>query len=463
MGVSALPTRQTDVRRRGTLIGVTEQLVPTQPAAAEPAGQEWSARLLARHSQPALDALRGLAALAIVVTHVAFQTGVSTHGLAGAVTARLDVGVAIFFVLSGYLLTAPHVAAADAGRGAPSARRYLWHRVLRILPAYWVACVAAILLVPANHGLPVATVVRNLLLLQVYRPNELLADFTQTWSLCTEVLFYVLLPLLAVLLVRSLRRGRLTSAAILLLAMVAVNLAYLIVFRTTSLIDPGVGSLLLPAYLSWFAAGMGLAIIRRASAASRFKAWVDAAAAAPLACWTIAAATLLLATTSVAGPKAFESVPTASQEITKNLLYLVVAVALMIPLAFGEPQTRLRRHLSATPWRLLGEVSYGVFLWHLMVSQWAVRVRGDHVFGGDFWPVLALTVVGSLAVATASLVVIERPFLRLRDRGRRQPAPSVGGASGAASPAEGSTEGGTTATAASETATAIWTQPQSPA
>ena len=48
----------------------------------------------------------------------------------------MEIGVPIFFVLSGFLLFRPWVRATAAGRDWPSVRRYAWHRVRRIMPAY---------------------------------------------------------------------------------------------------------------------------------------------------------------------------------------------------------------------------------------------------------------------------------------------------------------------------------------
>jgi peptidoglycan/LPS O-acetylase OafA/YrhL len=257
--------------------------------------------------------------------------------------------------------------------------------------------------------------------------------------------FYLVLPLLAYALVRSVRRGSITSAVAVLVVMVVANMGFLTFVRSSDAVDRALGTFWLPSYLSWFAAGMGLALARRASGAARVRRWLDAAAQAPLACWTIAAATLLLATTSVAGPRAFEAVPTAGQDITKNVLYLVVAVALMVPLAFGGASiSRLRQHLSSRPWRFLGEISYGVFLWHLMVIQWIAHLRGDTVFRGDFVPMLVLTLAGTAGVATASLLLLERPLMRLRGRGPGRPRPDDGQAA--------SRDGGSTATTASAAA-----------
>jgi len=403
------------------------------------------------HSQPALDALRALAAFAVLVTHVGFQTGATQQGTWGAVTARFDVGVAIFFVLSGYLLTLPHVRAADQRTPAPDARRYLWHRAIRILPAYWAACLAAVLLLPENDGVSRATVLRNLGLVQIYRRGDLLQGFTQTWSLCTEVVFYLLLPLLGVWLVRSLRRGHVASVVVTLAALVVLNEAFLVVSQGTTILDRGLTGFWLPSFTSWFAGGMALAVLRNSEhpRVRRIRAWLDSAAAAPLACWTIAVATLLVAATPLAGPRGFEAEPTAGEAIAKNLLYLAVAVLLMIPVAFGlERPSAFRRRLSSRSWRFLGEISYGVFLWHLTVLALVLRLLSVPLFGGDFVPVLVLTTAGSLLIATASLVVLERPALRLRDRGpgrRGQPRSTV--ATGP-SRLESPEDGGTVATAA---------------
>src|SRR5829696_7110117 len=77
---------------------------------------------------PALDGLRAVAAAAVLLTHVAYRTGETTQGAGGAVLARLDAGVAVFFVLSGFLLYRPHATARAAGTPAPSLRRYALRR-----------------------------------------------------------------------------------------------------------------------------------------------------------------------------------------------------------------------------------------------------------------------------------------------------------------------------------------------
>src|SRR3546814_19566466 len=84
---------------------------------------------------PALDTLRLVGATAIVVTHTAFWAGTYTSaGTVGSLLARMDVRVAIFFLLSGFLLSRAWFVRAAAGRPAPHTRHHTSRRVLRILP-----------------------------------------------------------------------------------------------------------------------------------------------------------------------------------------------------------------------------------------------------------------------------------------------------------------------------------------
>ena len=85
---------------------------------------------------PALEGMRGLAALGVLVTHVAFQTG-STHvPILGRIWGRFDLAVAVFFALSGFLLWRSHAGAARGMGPAQGIVRYWISRATRILPAY---------------------------------------------------------------------------------------------------------------------------------------------------------------------------------------------------------------------------------------------------------------------------------------------------------------------------------------
>src|SRR5262245_42725789 len=164
-----------------------------------------------------LTGIRAVAALLVMLTHAAYTTGNYTHGYVGLVYSRMEMGVPIFFVLSGFLLFGPWVKAVAFGGAPPSVRRYAWHRVRRIMPAYIVTVLVAYAVyhfrtAGPNPGHTWMGLFRNLTLSQIYTDNYLYSylhqGLTQMWSLAVEVAFYVVLPPLAYLLVVVLCRWR---------------------------------------------------------------------------------------------------------------------------------------------------------------------------------------------------------------------------------------------------------------
>src|ERR1700739_2134320 len=104
-----------------------------------------------RRFLPAVEGMRACAAIGVVITHVAFQTRHSS-GVGGRLFGRFDLAVAVFFALSGFLLWRGHAAAARGLGPHPSTGHYLRSRVVRIMPAYLVAVVVILTLLPdADH------------------------------------------------------------------------------------------------------------------------------------------------------------------------------------------------------------------------------------------------------------------------------------------------------------------------
>ena len=164
-----------------------------------------------------LTGVRAVAALLVVGTHAAYTTGKYTHGYWGLVGARLEIGVPIFFVLSGFLLFRPWVKSAATDGPPPSLSRYARHRVRRIMPAYVITVLIAYVLyhfreAGPNPGHTWLGLVRNLTLTQIYTDGYLgkylHQGLTQMWSLAVEAAFYVVLPLLAYLLLVLICRRR---------------------------------------------------------------------------------------------------------------------------------------------------------------------------------------------------------------------------------------------------------------
>lgn len=360
---------------------------------------------------PTLDAIRAIGALAVVGTHVGFATGAVFHGIWGGFLARLDVGVAIFFVLSGFLLFRPYAHAAAAGSRRPGTARYLWRRALRILPAYWLVVIAGLTLVPQNRGATTQEWLRFLTLTQIYQRDWLRIALVQTWSLATEAVFYILLPLIAILALRGGWRP-LRAVVILAIGSLAVTGVWL-AGMAAGVLSVTVHTNWFPSYAIWFGAGMVLATIHVAlRTGTAIPSWrsLDVLGRVPVTCWLIAAGLYAIATTPVTGPRDLSAFAPGAFG-AKLALYLGVAVMVLIPAAFS-PRPGVQLFLGGVSGRWLGAVSYGLFLWHPMVIEAIYFVLNRQPFTGDTGTIFLLTLGCGLVVAAISYYVVELPIQR---------------------------------------------------
>jgi peptidoglycan/LPS O-acetylase OafA/YrhL len=101
---------------------------------------------------PLFDGLRAIAAVSVLVYHAAFFASASRLDLTVTqYTAHLDVGVTVFFLISGFLLYRPFVRARLNHEAMPGVAAYGWRRLLRIGPAYWVALTLVALWLPLPY------------------------------------------------------------------------------------------------------------------------------------------------------------------------------------------------------------------------------------------------------------------------------------------------------------------------
>ena len=367
----------------------------------------------------ALDGYRALAAVMVVVTHVAYTTGFVLSGGLGHVLARFDFGVPLFFLMSGFLLYRPWVRTAFEGRARPDLRRYAVRRAARILPLYWLVVVVTLALLPELQPVAPQQWWVHLLGLQIYQPRGALEGLTQTWSLCTEISFYVVLPLLGAAAIG--RRARSLDDAwrrqvVLLTAMVAVSVVSNVLLVSTALL-PRQAGWWLPAYLDWFAAGMLLAVVevrRRLPSPPRTVRVVDRAGADTVTCLVIAVSAFAIAVTPVGG--AYDLSPTSpAQLLLKHVLYLVAAFFLLLPGVMHAGDGWPRALATSVPHRV-GLVSYGIFLWHLVLLRGLMAALDLPFFSGGMWSLLALILPRTIVVAAVTYRLVERPAQRWAHR-----------------------------------------------
>ncbi|MFI2475998.1 acyltransferase family protein [Nocardia xishanensis] len=356
---------------------------------------------------PALEGMRGMAALGVLLTHVAFQTGATSTPVLGRIWERFDMAVAVFFALSGFLLWRPHAQAARGLGTAPPTGNYLRHRAARILPAYWMVVGAVLVLLPgASDTAGLRVWASNLALLQVFVPLTLTDGLTQMWSLSVEVAFYLVLPVLALAVVRLRgKSARWRVPAVLGLALVSLSWNFLPVPTPDAIHADN----WLPAYLPWFAAGILLAEL--VDDVHPLSLW-RRIAGNQLLMWTVALIAFLLSSTDFGGPAGLTRAE-PWQYAAKMALGAIIGFGLLAPLVLGD---RKHRWLESSAAATLGRWSYGIFLWHLAVLSIVFPVFGILPFQGNFVHVLVLTVAITLPVAAASYALVEEPTRKLARR-----------------------------------------------
>jgi peptidoglycan/LPS O-acetylase OafA/YrhL len=401
--------RQLPERARNALTG--GDAVP--PAVAPPEG----------HPRfPLIDGIRALAALAIVVTHASFVSNGIARAWYRRLVLRLDVGVAIFFVIAGFLLFRPYVAAHVDGLHAPGYGRYLFRRALRILPGYWVA-----LSVLALLGLVLldSRFWEQYGLVQVYDRPEVLNGIVAAWSLATEVAFYLLLPVLVSVLMldrASTRTARVRSAGLMAAALWGWSALFNLWLRNHQGSRPSVWFNALPGTLDWFALGMGLAVLSVAlTGVQRPPRIVAFLERWPGASWLAAAGLFAYVSLAIGAPGAYGVAPSTGGYVVRHLLYGAIAALVVAPAVFSRRRgTVVHRVLGHPILSAIGVISYGIFLYNGPVVVWI----GDHHAlglgtGRPFLGDLALALVVTLPVAALSYRLVERPFLRLKNLGMR--------------------------------------------
>jgi peptidoglycan/LPS O-acetylase OafA/YrhL len=399
---------------------------------------------------PLTVGLRGVAAIAIVVGHAWFFTGGFggfTASLPNRIVVRWDGVVAVFFMLSAFLLYRPMIAHRAAGPAAPRLGDYARRRFLRLYPAYWVA-LTGLAIFPGLYGVfshdwwafySLTDFLDPVRLHSACPPTEeFRCGLPQSWTLGIDVTFYVMLPLYAAL-TAVLARGRQPRSWIRwelgLLAALAIA-SLLLGGAPFDLREQAWFRYSFAGYFYWFALGLALAVISvaYARAAEPPKA-LRLVASKPGLCWAAGFGVYLL-TVLVFSDVPFVFGFSDAEYVWLNLLQGVGATLFFLPAVFANPNRGLPARILGHPFLMwTGVISYGLLLWHGTVAVMLGSLFGS---GEGYWTVLIAEIVIAVPLAMLSYYFVERPLMKLKYRplrevlrrsDRGEPVPDPGGSS----------------------------------
>ncbi len=372
---------------------------PGSPPTLAPADQGVEAALAPPPGNPRfalLDAVRGLATLGVIVFHLVQRVDLGIGRIGNGLGNQ---GLAVFFVLSGFLLYRPFVSSRWTGTPPIRVPRYLKRRLLRVVPAFWVALTVLAIWpgIPNFFGNGGRDTLIYYGFLQNYSDGTRYGGLVVSWSLSLEMTFYVILPLLALAPLWLARRLRAGGGPLGWLEVAVVG-----AFAATSLlyaIRPSSPELL-PRYADWFGMGMALALLsvwehhrRRNGGKGPPEVVMHFLGHARLA-WSAALALYLVVTLNdVSGYLA-------------HLSNAICAGLVVAPAIFQREGSKAGAVLAHPVLAWFGLVSYGMYLYHLTVlAQLDALDLGTVIIIVGVVPITCV-------LAALSYYLVERPILR---------------------------------------------------
>ena len=378
---------------------------------------------------PLFDGLRGLAATSVFFVHAAYQFAVTRPGEHWWYRFAIhgDVAVPIFFAISGFLLYRPFVAARVKGRPM-DVRKYAWRRFLRIVPAYWVALGLLTLYFQFEEIGSVAEYLWFMFFLQLYDPDTALKAVGQAWTLNIEVTYYAFLPFWVWLMTRpkvSLR-GEVAACVGLIGFAFSWQVVTLLATDVANYTSSSATLIrILPIQFDHLGAGMLLAVLSVYVQEGRRLPGVELVKARPWVPWGLALGAWLLACYAGRDGGRSSYHYTDMQFFAEHVIYTPFVFLLLLPAVFGDDRRDwIRRFLAWKPIAWVGVISYSFYLYHFAVivfqaRRWNEQGWGTVPDGGLEWFLwLVPSYLATVLVGSIGFLLIERPFMNLKYRGR---------------------------------------------
>ena len=365
---------------------MTSTQEPTGPAAS--AERTWSEQLhgrLNRGTIPGLDGIRALAVLLVIVSHFGFE---SVNGA---------FGVLIFFVLSGFLITWLMLKELDRS-GTVSLKNFYKRRMLRIFPAFYAFWIVAVVIyVVRGHYLHWGQAISAFFYVSNYYMALVptgTAVFGHTWSLSIEEQFYLLWPFLFLLVRGNLRRLSWWLAGVIVFVWIHRALGHLVYgFRieyTYRAFDTRMDHL---------AVGCLLAVLLKRGVIDNFARIVTRRSWYPLVTMAL-----------LFGAQPLHKSLTFTYVVGYAIEPLLVAIFLLQLIWFSD--TGAWRIVENPVVRYLGRISYPLYLWQQLTLFTSKRLTE----GLPMLVQLAFALAVTIAFASASYFIVEKPFLKLKNR-----------------------------------------------
>ena len=377
---------------------------------------------------PGADGLRALACLMVVLHHTSqrlnptnspdWLQGIHFFGMRG------EVGVSLFFVLSGCLLSLPFWNSFANKEPAPSLKFYLINRGARIIPAFWLNLIVCTFLGlwVFNQDINWWRFLSGLFFINSYHystffPAEINGPL---WSIGLEVSCYLLLPLVLLLIIKSTKKLSHAIASLVgwIVLLQLINPWIINTFMTSNVSKgwqyglTGGAKQWLPywnvnTFFSQFLCGSlaALIIVALRSRGTTKSRYFDGAAIflALTAIWLVADRLV------VGAPDRLTDQPYLAP------FYAILMAAVLVTSAFS---TTIYRALDNKVFSWLAKLSFSIYLWHMVLIVFIERKAGrNYVYYGvtdtSEWVVLSCIVLaGSTLIATLSWRFLESPVLQ---------------------------------------------------